>query len=136
MSLRTAARRNVVCGVAGVALCLCAPVAWVLTLDVPVLMHTGAAAWLCIALGLTLGVLGMRRDTRTWLRAFVAADLVIAGLLAWGAYGFARLPEAALARSAERAPEFDLVDHSGKPVRLSDELARGPVLLVFFRGSW
>ena len=119
MSARTAARSNVVCGVSGLALCLCAPFAWVLTLDVPFLMHTGAAAWLCIAVGLALGVFGMRRDTRTWLRTFVAADLAIAGLLAWGAYGFARLPEAVRARSAERAPEFDLVDHSGKPVRLS-----------------
>lgn len=136
MTVRTAARRNLVLGAVGLVLCLCAPVAWVLTLDVPVLMHTGAAAWLCIAIGLALGVSAMRKDTRKLLRVFVAADLVIAGLLAVGAFGFARLPRAEVARASARAPEFDLADHNGKPVRLSDELERGPVLLVFFRGSW
>jgi hypothetical protein len=136
MNVRAPARRNLVLGALGLALCLCAPFAWVLTLDVPLLMHTGAAAWLCIAIGLALGVSAMRNDTRKLLRVFVAADLVLAGLLAWGAYGLAQLPRAGVARASERAPEFDLVDHNGKPVRLSDELARGPVLLVFFRGSW
>lgn len=136
MTLDHAARRELVLGALGLALCVAAPFAWIATLGVPLLMHTGAAAWLCVALGLALGVRAMRRDERKLLRVFVAADVVLAGLLAWGAFGFARLPEAALARSVERAPEFELLDHSGKTVRLSDELAHGPVLLVFFRGSW
>jgi peroxiredoxin len=36
----------------------------------------------------------------------------------------------------ERAPDFELPDPNGKPVRLSDRLAKGPVVLSFFRGDW
>lgn len=35
-----------------------------------------------------------------------------------------------------RAPEFTLPDATGRPVRLSDRLARGPVVLTFYRGEW
>lgn len=34
------------------------------------------------------------------------------------------------------APEFELIDTTGKLVRLSDMLALGPVVLNFFRGRW
>jgi peroxiredoxin len=34
------------------------------------------------------------------------------------------------------APDFTLPDIEGKPVRLSDSLARGPVILTFYRGGW
>jgi len=36
----------------------------------------------------------------------------------------------------EKAIDFKLTDHEGKPWRLDDDLARGPVLLVFYRGDW
>jgi peroxiredoxin len=36
----------------------------------------------------------------------------------------------------ERATDFELPDHQGRPWRLGDELAEGPVLLVFYRGDW
>lgn len=136
MGLRTRSRRNVVTGALGLALCLAAPFAWAATLDVPVLMHTGAAAWACLALGTVLSLRAWRRDTRSWLATFVCLDFALAALLAFGAFGFARLPRAEGARAATRAPDFELVDHGGTRVRLADELARGPVLLVFFRGSW
>jgi hypothetical protein len=35
-----------------------------------------------------------------------------------------------------RAPDFTLPNASGRPVRLSELLARGPVVLSFFRGRW
>ena len=34
------------------------------------------------------------------------------------------------------APEFELPDQSGKPVRSGDLLAKGPLLICFFRGRW
>lgn len=34
------------------------------------------------------------------------------------------------------APDFELPDAHGKPVRLGDLLARGPVVLSFYRGAW
>jgi hypothetical protein len=36
----------------------------------------------------------------------------------------------------KRASDFELPDHEGKAWRLSDQLARGPILLVFYRGDW
>ncbi len=38
--------------------------------------------------------------------------------------------------SVENAVDFELPDHEGKAWRLADHLARGPVLLVFYRGDW
>lgn len=130
------ARANLVLGAAGLALCFAGPFVWIATLDAPILMRTGAAAWLCIAAGLALCFFAARRDGRRRVRAFAWASVAFTLLFAWGAFGLARLPRAEQARASERAPEFDLADHNGKPVRLSDELERGPVLLVFFRGSW
>ncbi len=36
----------------------------------------------------------------------------------------------------ERAPAFTLQTPEGASVRLSDELAHGPVVLSFYRGHW
>ena len=36
----------------------------------------------------------------------------------------------------ERAPDFELVNAFGDRVRLFDHLARGPVVLSFYRGAW
>ena len=41
-----------------------------------------------------------------------------------------------VAKVGQRAPDFTLPDHSGKDVRLSALLARGPVVLSFYRGRW
>src|SRR5487761_1419217 len=38
--------------------------------------------------------------------------------------------------AVEKAIDFELTDHEGKTWRLADHLARGPVLLVFYRGDW
>ena len=35
----------------------------------------------------------------------------------------------------ERATDFELPDQQGQPWRLSSVLARGPVLVVFYRGD-
>jgi len=36
----------------------------------------------------------------------------------------------------ERAPDFTLPDADGEPVSLASLVARGPVVLSFFRGRW
>ncbi|MBF8259891.1 MAG: alkyl hydroperoxide reductase [Actinobacteria bacterium] len=36
----------------------------------------------------------------------------------------------------ERAPDFALPNQRGETVRLSEQLARGPVVLSFYRGVW
>lgn len=39
-------------------------------------------------------------------------------------------------RPGDRAPAFELPDVRGELVRLGDLLARGPVVLAFYRGVW
>jgi|GEM_PF-653626 len=39
-------------------------------------------------------------------------------------------------KAGEMAPAFTLKDTKGSEVSLSDALAKGPVVLIFFRGSW
>jgi peroxiredoxin len=36
----------------------------------------------------------------------------------------------------DEATDFELPDQDGKPWRLADQLTRGPVVLVFYRGDW
>ncbi|WP_422931804.1 peroxiredoxin-like family protein [Singulisphaera sp. PoT] len=36
----------------------------------------------------------------------------------------------------DRAPEFELPDATGKEVKLSELLARGPVIITWYRGGW
>lgn len=38
--------------------------------------------------------------------------------------------------AGDQAPDFTLPNHRGQARRLSDLLARGPVLLGFHRGTW
>jgi peroxiredoxin len=47
----------------------------------------------------------------------------------------ALLPDPGL-KVGERAPDFTLPNAYGKPVSLSSHLARGPVVLAFYRGAW
>lgn len=51
-------------------------------------------------------------------------DLILSGLA-----------EKAL-HQGEKAPDFELPDAHGKPVKLSTLLAKGPVVLIFYRGGW
>lgn len=39
-------------------------------------------------------------------------------------------------QTGDAAPEIELVNHAGESFLLSDELKKGPVVLVFYRGNW
>ncbi|MDM0066716.1 peroxiredoxin-like family protein [Variovorax sp. J31P207] len=39
-------------------------------------------------------------------------------------------------RAGDLSPDATLPDASGRPVRLSDEWRKGPLVLVFYRGGW
>jgi hypothetical protein len=41
-----------------------------------------------------------------------------------------------IARVGQRAPEFMLPNANGRDLRLADLVARGPVVLSFYRGRW
>lgn len=122
---------------AGLLLALGAPLFWLKAFDSP---HwrasSGALAGLALAGGLVLGAAAAFTDRRRWVRLALAADVFLLVVLAGLYFGFARLPGARAARGLERAPDFALSDHEFRRVVLSEELAKGPVLLVFYRGHW
>ena len=39
-------------------------------------------------------------------------------------------------KTGENAPDFALTDGNNNIIKLSDRLAKGPVILKFFRGDW
>ena len=39
-------------------------------------------------------------------------------------------------RAGVKAPDFTLVDSTGQKITLSEELLKGPVVLIFYRGTW
>jgi peroxiredoxin len=46
------------------------------------------------------------------------------------------LTRSATLQAGDPAPDFTLPSNRGELQSLSDHLARGPVLLVFHRGTW
>lgn len=117
-------------------LALSAPCLWLATIDSPALRASGAAAWIALAVSIGIGGSAAWVDRRLWVRTLASVEVILLGLFAWIFFGFAKLPEARAAEALERASEFTLLDSTGASRALSNELARGPVLLVFFRGSW
>ena len=112
-----------------------APFSWFWTIDRPFLRANGFTAWILLACAMVLALSAARRDRRRWVRAVAGVQVVALGFSLWAFFGFSRLPETRAA-ALERAPDFTLPDQDGHPVTLSTELAKGPVLLVFFRGHW
>jgi hypothetical protein len=119
-----------------VLLCLLAPVAWALTLDSPSLRANGAAAWGLLGVALLLGASAASADRRLVVQLLAALDVALVGLFGWLFFGLAALHAQPVADELRRAPDFTLPDQRGRPVSLGAELARGPVLLVFYRGHW
>ncbi len=39
-------------------------------------------------------------------------------------------------KTGERAPDFSLTDHNGNQISASDLLAKGPLVVGFYRGIW
>lgn len=130
----TGARRGGLAVLSLLALAV-APFTWWWTIDQPFLRRTGATAWAGIAVALTLALAAARVDRRRWVRAVAALHVLALAVCAWSFLGYSRLPATSV-ESVQRAPDFTLPDSRGQSVTLSEQLARGPVLLVFFRGHW
>jgi hypothetical protein len=129
----SASGRHGVRAAVSLVLLVLAPLSWGWTLDQPFLRSTGLVAWVLLAGALLLAVSAARDDRRWWVRAIAGVQLAALAFSGWAYFVFARMPAAHL---PERAPDFTLPDQDGRPVTLSAELGKGPVLLVFFRGHW
>lgn len=64
---------------------------------------------------------------------FSAADM--ATMKQAGANLDSEMPDPGI-KAGEKAPDFTLANAFGKTITLNDELKKGPVVLVFYRGAW
>ncbi|MCC7292435.1 MAG: hypothetical protein IT449_10290 [Phycisphaerales bacterium] len=120
----------------GLLLTLAAVPAYLLLINVPILRSTGLVAFILMGGGLLVGAAGAKRDAR--LRTRIVGG-INALLVATGVYMFiwgAMLPASETAADMDRLTDFTLPDQNEKPVQLASLYAKGPTLLVFYRGHW
>jgi hypothetical protein len=108
-----------------------------LSVRVPSLRDSAWLNLLAVVIGLGLSIAAV-----AWRRSVVSsASLALSILWTAALFGFVfllseQLPSpVAAVEVGETAPAFELPDHSGKPVALSD-FAGSKVVLVFYRGFW
>jgi len=116
-----------------VALLVIAPFTWWWTIDVPLLRATALSVWALLAVALFLALGAARSDRRRWVVGVAVLEGAFVLFSLWAFWFAQRVPAG---HPPQRAPDFTLGDQDGRTVTLSAELARGPVLLVFFRGHW
>lgn len=66
----------------------------------------------------------------------LAMRLALLALAASGCVTTLHVTTTASVTDGVHAPAFALPDQAGHTVALADELQRGPVVLVFYRGYW
>ena len=129
-------RRRTIRVVFSLVALILAPFSWYWMIDHPALRATGMTVWMMLAAALFLALSAAAVDQRRWVRGVAVFQVAAAVLFVWGFFGFSRMPDTALAEELAAAPDFTLPDQLGNPVTLSETLAQGPVLLVFYRGHW
>ena len=121
----------VLTGVIGYFIVVFRAAAWL-----PSVRNDALPNWLLVAVGVGLSVLAMRRaPTARTPKVLLGVNVVLAGLFATILYVIPIVPAATGPALGAPAPDFALLDQSGKRVQLSD-LRGAPVLLVFYRGHW
>ena len=117
----------------GLALVVAAPLAYVAFVSHPTAARTGWPMFAVGGVGLALARVAALGDRR-WRTRVGATLAVLVGIgWAWLFFGALRVPSGPMLATA---PDFTLADPSGQPVSLAQERAKGPVLLVFYRGWW
>ena len=111
-------------------------VAYVALLGVPWSRETGLVAFVPLALACGLALRAWRGDRRLLARLPALLVWLLAAGFVWVFFVVARLPAASTFETLARAPDVVLARAEGTSLRLSEVAARGPVLLVFFRGHW
>lgn len=120
-----------------VLICVGTAAAYVLLLGVPSVRNhpEGYVAAFAIAATVAGLALALRRRWYAWLAAGLSLVLFILG--SYTNFVVARIPPSpTVLRVGVAAPEFTLVDASGRPASLADYRGKKPVVLVFYRGYW
>jgi FtsH-binding integral membrane protein len=135
MTVRHTESRLLLPGLAGLVLTIAGPFAYMASLDQPMLRATGLPAWVLMAAGIALCLVTARRTKRRgpWVLTGVTGLMTAAFL---GMFFLAAALPSTNAAALRTAPDFTLNDHTGRPFHLAEELKRGPVLLIFYRGHW
>lgn len=106
-------------------------------LDNAFIRASGLPMFLLTGAGAVAGAMYVRWDDRWWVRFLGTANVVSVVLVACWFFWWSSFPAPAeKANSLITAPDFALEDHQGRTVELSHYRDQGPVLLVFYRGSW
>jgi len=130
------ATRRLAAGLAGLALVVVAPVAYVPLMSNATARATGWPAFVVAGLGIALAGWAAARDARKRTRACAVLAVLVTAAWTWLFFGAMRLPPSDTLAKLTTAPDFTLPDELGHPISLRDARARGPVLLVFYRGWW
>lgn len=110
---------------------------YVMLLDVPSIRSTGWPMFLLAGVGAVAGAVYARQDDRAWVRLTGVGNLAALCMAAVWFFWLASFPVPdPKASSLTAAPDFRLSDQEGRSVSLSKSYQSGPVLLVFYRGSW
>lgn len=117
--------------------CLVAGPLYLALLDFPLIRSTAWPMFLLVGIGAVAGAVYARRDDRFWVRLTGSANVIMLALACVWFFWLAALPKAAAAaETLTVAPDFQLPDQDGRQIALSNLTRGGPVLLVFYRGSW
>jgi cytochrome oxidase Cu insertion factor (SCO1/SenC/PrrC family) len=103
----------------------------------PFVRNHAVPNWLLVATGLGLSLVAVRRTAPgAWTpRVLLGVNASLAALFATFLYVMLSVPGASGPTVGAAAPDFALVDQTGRTVRLTD-FRGSPLLLVFYRGHW
>ena len=112
------------------------PFAYMASLENPLMRSTGLPAFALMAVGVVVGLVSAFSRPGRWPRVSAGLAMALTALFAFGFFVGMHIPDSPQFAAVDAAPDFTLPDQTGKPVSLRQELAKGPVLLVFYRGHW
>ena len=104
---------------------------------VPYVRNHAVPSWILVATGLVLSILAVRRTgAGAWTsRVLLGVNVALSALFAAFLYVVLAVPAASGPAVGAPAPDWTLVDQTGKSVRLAD-FRGAPLVLVFYRGHW
>lgn len=112
-------------------------VSYVLLLDVPWIRATAWPMFVVAGGAAITAIVLARTDERDWVRWAANGNLGCVLLAGVWFFWVLSLPTAeARASTMGSAPNFTLADQTGESITLDTYRGGGPILLVFYRGSW
>ena len=120
----------------GMALLLAAPFVYLALINNELQRRTALVSFVMIFAGMGLTAYSAFIDPRLWkgILATVQALMTAFAVFAW--IFWAKLPSNQSPAIGMVAPDFVTVDQNAKTFQLRPAHAKGPLLLVFYRGYW